>query len=328
MEAKTQEKNRRFGRCSHSTRAPVSTAQSARDANRARVEVARAQETTAALALNELKSLARSAEVQLEKSRQDLERARKLVELEASPDEVLDHAQAAYGAAEANLQAARDKIAAGDSRVAESHAAMLAADGLLAQSESQVAESQAHVGEVAAAREDHASKVDSALSAPLQVQAAQLEEEVARAEVAAAKASLRKAELDLSYTRIVAPMDGRVSRRLVEPGSFVAAGQSAMAEVSESVWVIANFRETDLRYLAPKQPASVEIDAYPGQTFAAHVDSIQPGTGSRFALLPPENASGNWVKVVQRVPVKLTFDQQPEGRFHLEPGMSVHVSLR
>jgi membrane fusion protein (multidrug efflux system) len=144
----------------------------------------------------------------------------------------------------------------------------------------------------------------------------------AEAEVAAAQAELHQAELQKSYTQITAPEAGRVTNKSIEPGSYVQVGQPLFAVVPQNVWVTANFKETQLAEMRPGQPAEVEVDAYPSRTLHGHVDSIQAGSGARFSLLPPENATGNYVKVVQRVPVKIALDEQPDVQRVLGPGMS------
>jgi membrane fusion protein, multidrug efflux system len=149
-----------------------------------------------------------------------------------------------------------------------------------------------------------------------------------RADADAAKKALAQSELDLSYTRVVAPDSGRVTRRIVEEGMFVQVGQTLMSIVPNDFWVVANFKETQLANMRPGQPATVKIDAYPDLVLRGHVDSIQAGTGARFSLLPPENATGNFVKVVQRVPVKITLDPLPPGNYQLGPGMSVVPTVR
>jgi membrane fusion protein (multidrug efflux system) len=142
-----------------------------------------------------------------------------------------------------------------------------------------------------------------------------------------AQTNIASAQLDLSYTKIIAPGDGRVTRKAVEPGDYVQTGQTLLSIVPNEVWVVANFKETQLRHMKPGQPALVEIDAL-GKTLRAHVDSIQAGSGARFSLLPPENATGNYVKVVQRVPVKIIFDEPlPAGRT-IGPGLSVSPGVR
>lgn len=143
-----------------------------------------------------------------------------------------------------------------------------------------------------------------------------------------ARAEVDRAKLNLAYTRIVAPEDGIVTKvDDLQLGDFVNAGTATFAMMSGSrIWVEANFRETDLTNLRPGQAATVEVDAYPGHLFKAHVMSMSPGTGSQFSLLPPENATGNWVKVVQRLPVRLAFDA-PDPSRPLYAGISVTVRV-
>jgi membrane fusion protein (multidrug efflux system) len=139
--------------------------------------------------------------------------------------------------------------------------------------------------------------------------------------------NIEAAKLDLSYTTIVAPCDGRVTRKSVEPGDYVQVGQQLMSIVPTNVWVVANFKETQLKHMQTNQPVRVEIDAL-GRSFRAHVDSVQAGSGAQFSLLPPENATGNYVKVVQRVPVKIIFDEPLPTSHTLGPGMSVMPEVR
>ena len=152
--------------------------------------------------------------------------------------------------------------------------------------------------------------------------------ETAVAGVQQAEAKLRQAELNLSYTKIFAPRDGRVTDRTVQLGNYVQPGQVLMAVVTTNIWVVANFKETQLTRLRPGQPVELRVDAYPNRTFKGHVDSLQAGTGARFSLLPPENAVGNYVKVVQRVPVKIIFDDPLPADLDLAPGMSVVPTVR
>jgi membrane fusion protein (multidrug efflux system) len=152
--------------------------------------------------------------------------------------------------------------------------------------------------------------------------------ETAAANIEQAEATVRQAELDLSYTRVVAPVDGFVTHRTVEVGAYVQTGQAMLALVPAQVWVVANFKETQLTYMRPGQRVEIEVDAYPHRAFQGHVDSIQRGTGARFSLLPPENAAGNYVKVVQRVPVKIVFDNPPDPQFVLGPGLSVVPAVK
>ena len=149
----------------------------------------------------------------------------------------------------------------------------------------------------------------------------------AKADTEADEAAVQQAELNLQYTKINAPDDGRVTNKAVEPGDYVQIGQTIFALVTPERWLTANFKETQLRNMRPGQPAQVSVDAYPDHPLRGHVDSIQAGSGARFSLLPPENATGNYVKVVQRVPVKIVLDEQPDVQRVLGPGMSVVPSV-
>ncbi|GLI36628.1 HlyD family secretion protein [Geobacter hydrogenophilus] len=144
------------------------------------------------------------------------------------------------------------------------------------------------------------------------------------ARVAQREAKLREASLSLSYTRIVAPVDGYVTRKSVETGSTVQAGQPLMAVVAlDDTWVTANYKESQLTHMKPGQKVEFTVDAYPSRTFTGRVESIMAGTGAAFSLLPPENATGNYVKVVQRVPVKIVVDPGSDPQHLLRVGMSV-----
>ena len=142
-----------------------------------------------------------------------------------------------------------------------------------------------------------------------------------------AQTAVQSAQLDLSYTKIYATSDGRVTRKSVEPGDYVQTGQTLFSIVPNDVWVVANFKETQLKHMRPGQPALIEIDAL-GKSLRGHVDSVQAGSGARFSLLPPENATGNYVKVVQRVPVKILFDEPLPADHTIGPGLSVAPSVR
>ncbi|GAT31574.1 membrane fusion protein, multidrug efflux system [Terrimicrobium sacchariphilum] len=144
-----------------------------------------------------------------------------------------------------------------------------------------------------------------------------------QAQVELAKAMLETARLRLSYNKIYAPQDGRVTRKNVEPGNYVQTGSALMAVVPHDVWVVANYKETQLDHMRNGQPVEIKVDAYPALHLTGRVESIQKGTGARFSLLPSENATGNYVKVVQRVPVKIVFDKLPTDTPILAPGMSV-----
>jgi membrane fusion protein, multidrug efflux system len=146
--------------------------------------------------------------------------------------------------------------------------------------------------------------------------------ESAHAQLQQAKAQLDQANLNLQYTSVVAAQSGRVVKLSGAAGTFATAGQSLMMFVPDEVWIVANYKETQLSDMRPGQPVEVRIDAYPDRKLAGHVASVQPGSGTAFSLLPAENATGNYVKVVQRVPVKITIDNWPAD-LPVGPGMSV-----
>jgi membrane fusion protein (multidrug efflux system) len=167
-----------------------------------------------------------------------------------------------------------------------------------------------------------------AKAAAAQVSLSRANINTAAAGVQQAEAKMQQAQLDVSYTKIVAPVDGRVTQRSVEKGAYVQTGQSLLALVPTNVWVVANFKESQLARMRPGQPVSIEVDAYPKRHFKGRVDSLQAGSGAQFSLLPPENAVGNYVKVVQRVPVKIIFDEPLDTQLDIAPGMSVEPKVK
>jgi membrane fusion protein, multidrug efflux system len=170
--------------------------------------------------------------------------------------------------------------------------------------QAQVNEAKAQVGEITALVQSQQAKIDQST------------------------ASLDTATLNQSYSKVYAPEDGRVTRKSVAAGDYVQAGQSMFALVPDDVWITANFKENQIGLMRPGQPVEIDVDALPGHEFEGRVDSIQAGSGAAFSLLPPENATGNYVKVVQRVPVKLVFNQQPDAGLPLGPGESVVPTVK
>jgi membrane fusion protein (multidrug efflux system) len=237
-----------------------------------------------------------------------------------SKDEVskqqLDQAVATSKTAIAELDSARQKVVAAEARVNEARAAQSAAADTAKQAQTQIRGAEAGVNEAL-------GRLAEANTAPQQVAVSQAQAETAGATTEQLRAQVAQAELELSYTKIYAPEDGRVTRKSVEEGALVQIGQPLLAIVPGDVWVTANFKESQIGRMVPGQHVDVKVDAYPSKIFKAHVDSIQAGTGARFSLIPPENATGNYVKVVQRVPVKIVFDEPLDSRHMLAPGMSV-----
>jgi membrane fusion protein (multidrug efflux system) len=212
----------------------------------------------------------------------------------------LDAIRAAADAARAQLLAANKRVAAARAGVTEAQAKVAAAQGVLA----------------------------AAKTAEQQIATAQAKLHFAEARVGEAQAQLDAAKLDLSYTSVRAPVSGRVTRKNVQPGQYLQVGQTLMAVVPSDFWVTANFKETQLTHMRVGQPVDISVDAYPDHPFHGHVDSMQAGTGARFSMLPPENATGNYVKVVQRVPVKIVFDEDGQAKQLLRLGMSVTPEVR
>jgi membrane fusion protein, multidrug efflux system len=165
--------------------------------------------------------------------------------------------------------------------------------------------------------------LESARTGPQQVRIQQSRAVAALALADKSKKTVEQAQLNLNYTRIMAPVDGLIAKRSVQVGQYVVPGQQLLAVVPlDDIWVTANFKETQLRNVRPGEPVKIFVDAY-GRDYSGHVESIAGGTGAIFSLLPPENATGNYVKVVQRVPVRLRFDQGQDPDHRLRPGLSV-----
>jgi membrane fusion protein (multidrug efflux system) len=191
-----------------------------------------------------------------------------------------------------------------------------------------------HEGAVAQGRDAEAgvrgaqAKRTQAGTAPEQVAIMRSKAVGAEAQVAQARAMVERARLDLEHTSVKAPVSGVISKKTVEMGQIIQPGQPLMAVVPlDDIWVTANFKENELRDIRPGQRVSIKVDAY-GREYKGKVDSIAAATGARFSLLPPENATGNFVKVVQRVPVKITFESGQDPDHLLRPGMSVVPTVR
>lgn len=167
----------------------------------------------------------------------------------------------------------------------------------------------------------------SANTAPSVIAAVKDTSEQLQAQVKQAEVDLVQAENDLANTKIIAPIDGRITKRSVEIGNYVQTGQQLSSLVGTELWIIANFKETQLEHLQYGQAVDIRIDAFPNVKLSGKVDSIQAGTGGHFSLFPAENATGNFVKIVQRVPVKIVFDNLPDESIHLGPGMSVFPTV-
>jgi membrane fusion protein (multidrug efflux system) len=291
------------------SRVSVRSSESAVDEARARLESKRA----AVMAMRADVAAAQSAE---RKAARDLERMKALMKNDYVSRREHDDALAALETATANLEAVERRMSQTEKEVQQTEAEMASRKLAIEQAQQRVAEIRGTL-----ARAESQQGQVSVKSA-----------ELARAEalLKAAQTDVGVAELNLEHTIVRAPTDGVVSKRSVEVGQVVQVGQPLLALVPlHDVWVVANFKETQLTSIRPGQRAEVRVDTYPGMTFVGSVNSISAGTGSRFSLLPPENATGNWVKVVQRVPVKILLDGKTVGNPQpLRAGMSAVVTVR
>ncbi|HXJ96227.1 MAG TPA: HlyD family secretion protein [Terriglobia bacterium] len=273
-------------------------------ANYRRAQLAYQQASTTDLAFAQAQVA--KAQADNDKGQADLERMKPLAAKAEISAQELDAYVAASKNALSGLEAAQQKLAGARQSAEIAHAAMLAADAQVKAGEAAVHEAEANRKQVDIRSADAAS-ADAAL--------------------AQARASVEAAQLDLSYTTITAPTDGVVTHKSVEVGEIVQPGQALFVLVPlKDVWVTANFKETQLAHVRRGQKAEVHVDMY-GETFTGHVDSISSATGARLSLLPPENATGNFVKVVQRIPVKIVLDPIPSGKAVLRPGMNVDATI-
>ncbi|HEX7010889.1 MAG TPA: HlyD family secretion protein, partial [Phycisphaeraceae bacterium] len=253
----------------------------------AELQEAQSQVTLAEATVATAKAQAAAAQADALSAQADLRRYEQLRESESVTEQQFEHTQLAAQSAQARLQAAQQQVSQAQAELETARARLIAAQA--GRHRVELHEAQART---------------------------------AQAQIQQAQADLEQARLDLSYTQIRAPVAGHVTRKAVEAGEYVQPGQALLAVVPPQVWVEANFKETQLAQIRLGQPVAIHVDAYPDVTFQGRVQSIQRGTGAAFSLLPPQNATGNYVKVVQRVPVKIVFDQLPDPqRYILAPGM-------
>jgi membrane fusion protein (multidrug efflux system) len=241
-----------------------------------------------------------------ELAKADLARYKPLLDKGEISKQQYDAAKANADATASSLQADQDKLAQAERSVEIAKAQLLAAQARVDQARAGVSSAHADVRQISMRTSDAQGKA---------------------AKVEQARAALVAAELNLSYTDIVAPVDGVATHKQVEPGQIVQQGQGLLVVVPlQNVWVTANFKETQLRKMKAGQKAEVHVDTY-GKTFSGHLDSIAGATGAVLSLLPPENATGNYVKVVQRIPVKIVLDPIPPDKAILRPGMNVDATV-
>jgi len=256
--------------------------------------------------LDSARATVRQIEANYDRAAKDVERFKPLVAKEEVSAQQYDAAVAQADALRANLAAAYAQVVEAEANVHTQESALNRDRARLNQSVA--AEQRARTG-------------------PQQVAVARSRARSAEARVEIARAAVAQAELNLQYTTIKAPVAGTVSNRTVEMGQIVGPGQPLMAVIpSDDIWVVANFKETQLHKMKPGQKVVIAVDA-DGREYEGHIDSLAGATGARFSLLPPENATGNYVKVVQRVPVKIVFEPGQNKEHRLRPGLSVEPSV-
>ena len=302
--------------------AGVATAQAGVEAAQAGVDHAQAGIEQAQATVHGAEAQVASAQAdvdaaQAEATRREADAKRyDAVDPRAMSQQLREAARAAADASAAQLLAAQKRKSAADAQVAQEQSKGAAAKAALAEARSGVAQAQSRVAQAEGA-------LQMAKTAPEQIKAADAQVTTAEAGVAQAQAALDAAQQQLSYTKIAAPVAGRITRKGVQLGQVVEAGRILLAIVEPDVWVTANFKETQLTRMHAGQAVEIRVDTYPGRIFKGKVESFQSGTGARFSLMPPENATGNYVKVVQRVPVKIVFMDEAGAKLLLGPGMSV-----
>lgn len=302
--------------------AGISTAQAAVQEARAGIPAAQADVKVAEAGIPAAQAQVAQANANLERSQIDYNRYQNLYQTGAVSRQQFDNAKAAYDVAVAQKNAAVQGVEQAQARLAAARVGVAKAQSQLAQAQESVASAEA---KLAASR----GGLQQATASGQDTSVKRSQYEAARAAISQAEASLKDAQLQLSYTQIFAPSAGRVGRKNVEVGNRVAAGTPLMAIVDNENWVVANFKETQLEKMQLGQPVEIKLDAFPNHVFSGHVESISPASGAQFALLPPDNATGNFTKIVQRIPVKIAFDQKSIQGYdsRITPGMSAEVSV-
>jgi membrane fusion protein (multidrug efflux system) len=296
-------------------RAALEAARVAERTMEAAVDEARAKVEAKQAAVAAMRADVAGSRSAFQQSQREKERMRRLVQDGYVSQREFDQADAAAATAEAAHEAVQRRLSQAEREVQQAEAETAGRVLGVAQARQRVTELRATLARVESQRHQVTLK----------------EAEVGRAEarLTETKADQAYAELQLQYTEVRSPIDGVVSKKSVELGQMVQVGQPLLAIVPlQDVWVVANFKETQLGKVKPGMSALVHVDTFAGKTFHGIVDSISAGTGARFSLLPPENATGNWVKVVQRVPVKIRLDAKEFGNPHtLRAGMSAVVTI-
>jgi len=284
------------------TASQLKTATSSRADATAFVLGSQRQLTAAQARLDSAQAQVREAEANYKKTSDDVIRYKLLVDKNEIPRQQYDTAVSAAAAAQAALDARKASVREAEQNIVVAQSAVDQANQRITQAD---------------------ASIESASTAPKQVAVSEARAKSASAQVAQKKALIEQAKLNLSYCKIVAPVAGIVGKKTVEIGQNISPGQQLMAVVPlDDIWVIANFKETQLGHMKPGQPVRIAVDAF-GRVYTGKIVAVGGASGSRFSVLPPENATGNYVRVVQRIPVRINLDAGQNGDHMLRPGMSV-----
>jgi membrane fusion protein (multidrug efflux system) len=302
--------------------AAIATAQAAVSEAESGIPAAQAAVAEAQAGIPAAQAQLAQANATLQRTQADYNRYNTLFSQGAISSQQLESARAAYQVALAQRNGAQQGIQQAQARLAAAKVGVTRAQANLAQAQEGVASAQAKLASSRGGLQQASAKGQ-------QTEVNRSQYEAAEAAIAQSEASLKDAQQQLSYTNITSPADGWVGKKNVEVGNRVQPGQPLIAVVGNEFWVTANFKETQLENMKPGQLAEIKLDAFPHHPFKAHVESISPASGAQFALLPPDNATGNFTKVVQRIPVKLIFDSQSIQGYEsrINPGMSAEVSV-
>jgi membrane fusion protein (multidrug efflux system) len=287
-----------------------------------REQRARSAVKAAEAAAQQAKAQIAAAEAEAVRASDDVKRYQRLYVQGVVSRQQWDQATAISKMADARRAAELEQRSAAQAQVDMARAGASNAVAERRQAESQLRQAQAQL------RLARGRLTGAFTGGPHQVKASQEQASSLSGSVEQARANVTAAELRFGHTKIFAPVSGRVTGKLVQVGNYVGEGQELMAIVRQDFYVTANYKETQLRFMRPGQQVYVSIDSFPGKVYRGHVDSIQCGSGSVFSLLPPENAAGNFVKVVQRFPVKIVFDEPLDPSLPIGPGMSVQPEVR
>ena len=303
-------------------RAGIATAQAVVREAQSGIPAAQAAVTEAQAGIPLAQAQVAQADANLQKTKTDYNRYDTLYRQGAVASQQLDTARAAYAVAQAQKTSALQGVQQAQARLAAAKVGVAKAQSQLAQAQEGITSAQA---KLAASR----GGLQQATASGQQTAVSRSQYAAAQSAIAQSQAALEDAQLQLSYINITSATAGRIGRKNVEVGNRIQAGSPLMAVVDRDYWVVANFKETQLDKMKPKQPVEIKLDAFPSHPFKGYVDSLSPASGSQFALLPPENATGNFTKIVQRIPVKISLDPQSIKGYEtrITPGMSAEVSV-